>query len=120
MWDVGFTFLTKNNMMIILLLLPSDKASLTDSHTSFTHKSSRTIMDKKIVYFGRFFGEKSDFGGAGKDIGMEKSEKKNRRKIADFSDKNRFFLENFFLIFFLTPKICKKLFLTGFEPTQNA
>ena len=52
--------------------------------------------DKKIVDFGRFFGEKSDFGGAGKDIEMEKLEKKNRRKIANFSDKNRFFLENFF------------------------
>ena len=94
-------------------------------------------MDKKIADFGRFFREKSDFGGAGKDIGMEKSEKKkkNRRKIADFSDKNRFFPEKnrflpiktdfswkifFFLIFFLTPKICKKLLLTGFEPTQNA
>ena len=49
-------------------------------------------MDKKIADLGRFFEEKSDFGGAGKDIGMEKSEKKkNRRKIADFSDKNRFF-----------------------------
>ena len=36
------------------------------------------IMDKKIADFGRFFREKSDFGGAGKDIGMEKSEKKNR------------------------------------------
>ena len=48
-------------------------------------------MDKKIADFGRFFEEKSDFGGAGKDIGMEKSGKKNRRKIADFSDKNKFF-----------------------------
>ena len=35
-------------------------------------------MDKKIVDFDRFFGEKSDFGGAGKDIGMEKSEKKKK------------------------------------------
>ena len=48
-------------------------------------------MNKKITDFDLFFGEKSDFGGAGKDIGMEKSEEKNRRKIADFSDKNRFF-----------------------------
>ena len=63
-------------------------------------------MNKKIVDFGRFFGEKSDFGGAGKDIGMEKSgkKKKNRRKIADFSDKNRFFLEFFFFDFFSDSK----------------
>ena len=41
-------------------------------------------IDKKIADFDRFLGEKSDFGGAGKDIGMKKSEEKNRRKIADF------------------------------------
>ena len=39
--------------------------------------------DKKIANFGRFFGEKSDFGGVGKDFGMEKSgvkkSEKNRR-----------------------------------------
>ena len=39
--------------------------------------------DKKIADFDRFFGEKSDFGGAGKDFGMEKSgvkkSEKNRR-----------------------------------------
>ena len=42
-------------------------------------------MDKKIADFGRFFGEKSDFGGVGKDIGVEKSEKKQK------SSKNRRF-----------------------------
>ena len=40
-------------------------------------------MEQKIADFGRFFGEKSDFGGAGKDFGMEKSGvkklEKNRR-----------------------------------------
>ena len=51
----------------------------------------RTLRDKKIAEIGRFLGEKSDFGGPGKDFAVEKSEKKNRRKIADFSDKNRFF-----------------------------
>ena len=29
-------------------------------------------MDQKIADFGRFFGEKSDFGCAGKDFGIEK------------------------------------------------
>ena len=39
----------------------------------------------------------------------------------DFSPKKPIFPGKFlFLIFFLTPKICKKLLLTGFEPTQNA
>ena len=65
-------------------------------------------MDKKIADFDRFFGEKSDFGGARKDIGMKKSEKKNRRKIVDFSDKNRFFLENFFFDFFPDSKNMQK------------
>ena len=37
-------------------------------------------MDKKIADFDRFFGEISDFGGAGKDIGMEKSEIKKSTK----------------------------------------
>ena len=72
-----------------------------------------------MVEIGRFFRENSDFGGPGKDFAVEKSEKK--KKIGDFSPifprkKPNFF----FLIFFLTPKICKKLLLTGFEPTQNA
>ena len=35
--------------------------------------------DKKIAEIDRFFGEKSDFGGPGKDFAVEKSEKKNRR-----------------------------------------
>ena len=41
-------------------------------------------MDKKIADFGRFFGEISDFGGAGKDIGMEKSEIKKSAKNRRF------------------------------------
>ena len=41
-------------------------------------------MDKKIADFGQFFGEKSDFGGAGKDIGMEKSGKKKSAKNRRF------------------------------------
>ena len=49
--------------------------------------------DKKIVFFGRFFGEKSVFGGAGKDFWVEKSSAKKigkkSEKIADFSAKNR-------------------------------
>ena len=40
-------------------------------------------MEQKIVDFDRFFGEKSDFGGAEKDFWMEKSgvkkSEKNRR-----------------------------------------
>ena len=51
-------------------------------------------MDKKIADFGRFFREKSDFDGAGKDIGMEKSEEKKSVK------NRRFFLEIFFSDFF--------------------
>ena len=41
-------------------------------------------MDKKIVFFGRFFGEKSVFGGAGKDFRMEKSEVKKSEKNPRF------------------------------------
>ena len=41
-------------------------------------------MDKKIADFGRFFGEISDFGGAGKDIEMEKSEIKKSAKNRRF------------------------------------
>ena len=32
--------------------------------------------NKKIVFFGRFFGEKSVFGLVGNDFGIEKSEVK--------------------------------------------
>ena len=48
-------------------------------------------MDKKIADFGRFFGEKSDFGGVEKDIGMEKLEKKIREKSLIFPIKTNFF-----------------------------
>ena len=41
-------------------------------------------MDKKIVFFGRFFEEKSVFGGVGKDFRVEKSKVKK-------SEKNRLF-----------------------------
>ena len=54
--------------------------------------------DKKIAEIGRFFGEISDFGGAGKDFGVEKSDGKksgeNRDKSAIFrkrADFCRFF-----------------------------
>ena len=47
--------------------------------------------EQNFAEIGRFFGEKSEIGGPGKDFAVEKSEKKNRRKIADFSDKTRFF-----------------------------
>ena len=48
-----------------------------------------TSKDKKIDFFGRFFGEKSIFGGAGKDFRVEKLSAKKLGKIADFSAKNR-------------------------------
>ena len=58
-------------------------------------------MDKKIVDFGRFFGEKSDFGGAGKDIGMEKSEKKKiGEKSLIFPIKTYFSCKFFIFLFF--------------------
>ena len=45
--------------------------------------------DKKIDFFGRFFGEKSVFGGAGKDFQVEKSSTKKNSDIfpkkSDFS-----------------------------------
>ena len=57
--------------------------------------------DKKIDFFGRFFGEKSVFGGGGKDFRVEKSSakksEKNRQKLpifwkkSDFSRKNPIF-----------------------------
>ena len=72
-------------------------------------------MDKKIADFGRFFGEKSDFDGAGKDIRMEKSGKKNRQKIANFSDKNRFSWKFFFFDFFPDYKNMQKIASDGFR-----
>ena len=51
--------------------------------------------DKKIDFFGRFFGEKSVFGGGGKDFRVEKSSakksEKKSAKIADFSEKSDIF-----------------------------
>ena len=69
--------------------------------------------DKKIVEIGRFFGEKSDFGGPEKDFAVEKSEKKNRRKIADFSWK--FFFFDFFPDF----KNMQKIASDGFRTHQK-
>ena len=55
---------------------------------------SPLIKDKKIADFGRFFGEKSDFGAAGKDFRVEKSDGKkswkNHRFFSDFFEKGRF------------------------------
>ena len=43
--------------------------------------------DKKIVFFGRFFGEKSIFGWVGNDFGKEKSEVKKSEKNRRFFGK---------------------------------
>ena len=40
--------------------------------------------EQKIADIGRFFGEKSDFGGLGKDFAVEKSEKKKSAKNRRF------------------------------------
>ena len=60
-----------------------------------------TRKDKKIVFFSRFFGEKSVFGWVGNDFGKEKSEVKKSEKNADFSEKTNFFPKKnrFFLKF---------------------
>ena len=54
-----------------------------------------TTKDKKIVFFGRFFGEKSVFGGGGKDFRVEKSSakksEKNRQKSPIFRKKSDIF-----------------------------
>ena len=51
--------------------------------------------DKKIDFFGRFFGEKSVFGGGGKDFRVEKSSakksEKNRQKSPIFRKKSDIF-----------------------------
>ena len=60
------------------------------------------IKDKKIDFFGRFFDEKSVFGGDGKDFLVEKSfakkSAKNRQKSPIFRKKigknRRFFGKN--------------------------
>ena len=53
------------------------------------------IKDKKIDFFGRFFGEKSIFGGGGKDFWVEKSSakksEKNRQKSPIFRKKSDIF-----------------------------
>ena len=76
----------------------------------FSNLCKVQIRDKKIAEIGRFFGEKSDFGGLGKDFAVEKSTEKisakNRRffaeksknsdifpKKSDFSRKNPIFPE---------------------------
>ena len=51
--------------------------------------------DKKIDFFGRFFGEKSVFSGGGKDFRVEKSSakksEKNRQKSPIFRKKSDIF-----------------------------
>ena len=48
--------------------------------------------DKKNRFFRPIFGEKSVFGGAGKDFRVEKSSAKKSRKIVDLLAKNRKYL----------------------------
>ena len=56
-------------------------------------------MDKKIVFLGRFFSEKSVFGGAGKDFWVVKSEvKKSEKTFFIFS--YYLFVHNPFIIFY--------------------
>ena len=68
-------------------------------------KKPAETRDKKIAEIGRFFGEKSDFGGPGKDFAVEKStekiSEKNRRFFAEksknsdiFPKKSDFFRKN--------------------------
>ena len=82
-------------------------------------------MDKKIADFGQFFGEKSDFGGAGKDIGMEKSGKKIGEKSPIFPIKTDFPRKKpiktdfswkfFFFDFFPDSKNMQKIASDGFR-----
>ena len=51
------------------------------------------IKDKKIDCFDRFFGEKSVFGGAGKDFQVEKSFAKKSVKKSGKIGKIRYFPE---------------------------
>ena len=83
----------------------------------FSNLCKVQIRDKKIAKIGRFFGEKSDFGGLGKDFAVEKSTEKisakNRRffaeksknsdifqKKSDFSRKNPIFSEIWDKVYF--------------------
>ena len=50
-----------------------------------------TCKDKKIDFFGRFFGEKSVFDGAGKDFRVEKSSTKKSVKKSGKSQKSDIF-----------------------------
>ena len=52
-------------------------------HPHMDGQSKRT-RDKKIAEIGRFFGEKSDFGGPGKDFAVEKSDGKKSAKNRRF------------------------------------
>ena len=58
------------------------KEKVTESFISVEH--TPMTMDKKIGFFDRFFGEKSVFGGAGKDFRVEKSEVKKSAKNRRF------------------------------------
>ena len=61
----------------------------------FTNMTLVISKDKKIDFFGRFFGEKSVFGGGGKDFRVEKSSakksEKNRQKSPIFRKKSDIF-----------------------------
>ena len=83
-------------------------------------------MDKNFDFFGRYFAEISFFGEPRKEKCTEIS---FVRFFPTFSDKFRYF-SDFFRYFPIFPQFfpfvifCfknhKKLFLVGFEPTQNA
>ena len=49
--------------------------------------------DKKIAFFGRFFGKKSVFNGAGKDFRVEKSSTKKSWKNRRFFRNGRFLVD---------------------------
>ena len=70
---------------------------------------------EKIVFFDRFFDEKSVFGWVGNDFGKEKSEVK---KLPIFPKKTDFSRKK--IKIFPGSKNMEKLLLKGFEPTQNA
>ena len=88
-----------------------------------------TSMDKNFGFFGRYFAEISFFGEPRKEKCTEISFVRFFPIIADkfryFSDFFRYFSEifrffhSFFLLLFCFKNL-KKLFLVGFEPTQNA
>ena len=68
-------------------------AEVSRPHAAEVSKPHAT-KEQKIADFGRFFGEKSDSDGAGKDFGMEKSgvkkSWKNREKLPIFSKMSDF------------------------------